>query len=115
MNAMEQLMQVVLERKAVYERGEADVENQSSYTCYLFSQGEDKILKKVGEECAETIIAAKNHDPVELQNEMADLLYHLAVLCAQENLPWRDVEEELLRRSQKIGNRKPQKHVDHNS
>lgn len=115
MNAMEELYKVVLERKAVYERGEADVQNQASYTCYLFSQGEDKILKKIGEECAETIIAAKNHSPLELQNEMADLLYHLAVLCAAKNVPWQAVEEELWRRSQKIGNLKPQKHVDHNS
>ena len=51
-----------------------------SYTDYLFKKGLDKILKKVGEETTEVIVAAKNSDPAELQYETADLLYHLMVL-----------------------------------
>src|SRR6266851_2517711 len=50
---------------------------EGSYTAYLFEQGLDKILKKIGEEAAETIIAAKNEDPSALAREAADLLYHL--------------------------------------
>ena len=59
MNALEELYEVVMSRKAMYENGEVDVESQKSYTCYLFSKGQDKILKKCGEECSETIIAAR--------------------------------------------------------
>ena len=57
-----------------------------SYTSYLFNEGLDKILKKVGEEAAETIIAAKNEDPDELASESADLLYHLLVLFVERGL-----------------------------
>ena len=53
---------------------------EGAYTTYLFEKGVDKILKKVGEEASEVIIAAKNRDPEELRNESADLLYHLLVL-----------------------------------
>ncbi len=112
MNALQELYEVVLSRKALYESGEIDIDSQKSYTCYLFAKGEDKILKKCGEECAETIIAAKNHDNEELKNEMADLLYHLMVLCAQQNLAWSDVEAVLEQRSHKIGNLKTFKNVD---
>lgn len=115
MNALQELYEVVLSRKAMYESGAVDVESQKSYTCYLFSKGQDKILKKCGEEFAETIIAAKNNDNEELKNEIADLMYHLMVLCAQQNLPWSEVEEVLAARSQKIGNLKTFKNVDHNS
>lgn len=59
---------------------------EGSYTTYLFEQGIDKILKKVGEESAEVIIAAKNHSKEELTYEAADLLYHLLVLLAQEDI-----------------------------
>src|SRR5258706_4530943 len=57
-----------------------------SYTSYLFDEGLDKILKKVGEESAETIIAAKNEDRNELVKETADLLYHLVVLLVERGL-----------------------------
>lgn len=80
-----------------------------SYTCYLFEQGLDKILKKCGEECAETIIAAKNADNPETVLEIADLLYHLVVLMAQQGITPLEIEAELEKRSQKIGNLK-QKH-----
>ena len=75
-NVLEDLYQVVLDRKAQYaSSGEsADEIKKKSYTCYLFSQGENKILKKCGEECTEMVIAAKNHDNNELKNEISDLL-----------------------------------------
>jgi phosphoribosyl-AMP cyclohydrolase / phosphoribosyl-ATP pyrophosphohydrolase len=72
-----------------------------SYTTYLFDQGLDKILKKVGEECAETIIAAKNDDRSALIKETSDLLYHLLVLFVDRGLTLEEVREELLRRSGK--------------
>jgi phosphoribosyl-ATP pyrophosphohydrolase/phosphoribosyl-AMP cyclohydrolase len=71
---------------------------EGSYTTYLFDQGLDKILKKVGEECAETIIAAKNDDRQALVNESADLLYHLLVLFVQRGLTLDEVRHELLSR-----------------
>ena len=85
---------------------------EGSYTCYLFEKGLDKILKKVGEECAETIIAAKNGVPAETVGEVSDLIYHLMVLLADQGIPLDDVMEELRRRSLKIGNLKPMKQVD---
>mgnify|MGYP000878033989 CR=1 FL=1 len=66
-----------------------------SYTTYLFNQGIDKILKKVGEECAEVIIAAKNPDKGELIYEISDLIYHLMVLMAEKNISLADVFKEL--------------------
>jgi phosphoribosyl-ATP pyrophosphohydrolase/phosphoribosyl-AMP cyclohydrolase len=69
-----------------------------SYTTYLFEQGADKTLKKVGEEAAETIVAAKNGDAAELASESADLLFHLMVLWRQQGLPAGEVWAELERR-----------------
>lgn len=69
-----------------------------SYTTYLFDKGLDKILKKVGEESAETIIAAKNEDPKQLVAETADLLYHLLVMLAARNIKLEDVRAELAQR-----------------
>ena len=74
-----------------------------SYTAALFSQGEDRILKKVGEESAEVIIAAKNGDRRELAGETADLLYHLLVLLAYRGLTPHDVFAELRRRRKEPG------------
>lgn len=71
---------------------------EGSYTTYLFAQGVDKILKKVGEETAETIIAAKNGDNAELRSESADLLFHLMVLWRQRSLDADEVWGELERR-----------------
>ncbi len=71
---------------------------EGSYTTYLFDQGLDKILKKVGEECAETMIAAKNDDRHALVSESADLLYHLLVLFVQRGLTLDEVQHELLSR-----------------
>lgn len=66
-----------------------------SYTEYLFQEGLDKILKKVGEESSEVIIAAKNQSPEEMTNEISDLLYHLIVLMVNENLEFDEVLNEL--------------------
>ncbi|MCM3872875.1 MAG: bifunctional phosphoribosyl-AMP cyclohydrolase/phosphoribosyl-ATP diphosphatase HisIE [Pyrinomonadaceae bacterium] len=72
---------------------------ENSYTTYLFEQGLDKILKKVGEESAETIIAAKNEDPDALVKESADLLYHLMVLLVERGVTLDEVSGELRARS----------------
>jgi phosphoribosyl-ATP pyrophosphohydrolase/phosphoribosyl-AMP cyclohydrolase len=71
---------------------------EGSYTTYLFEEGLDKILKKVGEESAETIIAAKNDDDTRLASEAADLLYHLLVLLVARGISLADVARELAQR-----------------
>jgi phosphoribosyl-ATP pyrophosphohydrolase/phosphoribosyl-AMP cyclohydrolase len=71
---------------------------EGSYTTYLFDKGLDKILKKVGEESAETIIAAKNDDPKRLVAETADLLYHLLVMLVARGVNLDDVRDELAQR-----------------
>ncbi len=106
-STLERLYAVVLDRKANPQEG--------SYTCYLFDKGLDKILKKVGEECAETIIAAKNDVPSDTVGEISDLIYHLMVMMAEKGIPLEDVLAELDRRSQKIGNLKQMKQVDKES
>ncbi len=106
-STLERLYAVVLDRKANPQEG--------SYTCYLFDKGLDKILKKVGEECAETIIAAKNDVPGDTVGEISDLIYHLMVMMAEKGIPLEDVLAELDRRSQKIGNLKQMKQVDKES
>lgn len=101
------LYQVVLERKAQPQEG--------SYTCYLFEQGVDKILKKVGEESSEVIIAAKNGENHDTANEICDLLYHLLVLMAEQCISVEEVNAILEQRRQKIGNLKQFHQTDHNS
>ena len=71
---------------------------EGSYTNYLFDKGIDKILKKVGEEATEIVIAAKNPDPEEIKYEIADFLYHVMVLMVEKGLSWDDVIEELSQR-----------------
>lgn len=68
---------------------------EGSYTNYLFDKGIDKILKKVGEECTELIIAAKNPNPEEIKYEMSDFLYHAMVLMVERGITWEDIVEEL--------------------
>ena len=97
-DTLKTLYEVVSDRKANPQEG--------SYTCYLFEKGLDKILKKVGEECAETIIAAKNDVSAETVGEISDLLYHLTVLMVEKGISLEDVLAELDRRSAKIGNLK---------
>ena len=106
-STLETLYGVVMDRKAHPQEG--------SYTCYLFDKGLDKILKKVGEECAETIIAAKNDVPADTVGEISDLIYHLMVMMAEKDIPLDDVLAELDRRAQKIGNLKQMKQVDKES
>lgn len=106
-DTLRSLYQVVLDRKSHPQEG--------SYTCYLFEKGLDKILKKVGEEAAETLIAAKNGNETETVGEIADLIYHLTVLMVAQEIPLTAVLEELDRRSQKIGNLKQFHSVDHES
>lgn len=62
-----------------------------SYTNYLFEKGLDKILKKVGEETSEVIIASKNKDKTEITNEISDLMYHLSVLMVERGVGWEDI------------------------
>jgi len=68
---------------------------EGSYTNYLFDKGIDKICKKVGEEAAEVIIAAKNNNPDEIRYEVADLIYHLTVLLVNQGLTWDEICLEL--------------------
>ncbi|WP_373228979.1 bifunctional phosphoribosyl-AMP cyclohydrolase/phosphoribosyl-ATP diphosphatase HisIE [Cohnella sp.] len=68
---------------------------EGAYTTYLFEKGLDKILKKVGEESAEVIIAAKNRDKEELRCEAADLIFHLMVLLREQGIPFDQVLQEL--------------------
>ncbi|CAN7207995.1 bifunctional phosphoribosyl-AMP cyclohydrolase/phosphoribosyl-ATP diphosphatase HisIE [Rossellomorea sp. LjRoot5] len=74
---------------------------EGAYTTYLFEEGVDKILKKVGEEASEVIIAAKNRDSEELKWEVADLLYHVLVLLREQKLPLEDVLGVLVERHNK--------------
>lgn len=74
---------------------------EGAYTTYLFEKGVDKILKKVGEEASEVIIAAKNRDSEELKWEAADLIYHLLVLLEEQKLPFADVLKVLNKRHDK--------------
>jgi phosphoribosyl-ATP pyrophosphohydrolase/phosphoribosyl-AMP cyclohydrolase len=93
LTTIERLVEVIKARKVEMPEG--------SYTTYLFSKGLDKILKKIGEESAETIIAAKNQSKSELTLESADLLYHLLVLFVNEGLEVESVLVELEKRAQK--------------
>lgn len=71
---------------------------EGSYTNYLFDKGIDKILKKVGEEATEIVIAAKNPEPQEIVYEISDFLYHMMVLMVERGVTWEDVVEELAQR-----------------
>ena len=83
----EHVYNTILDRKANPKEG--------SYTNYLFDKGIDKILKKVGEEATEIVIAAKNPNVEETKYEIADLLYHMMVLMAEKGLSWEDIITEL--------------------
>ena len=99
--------QTILARKEAREEG--------SYTCYLFDKGIDKILKKVGEESTEMVIAAKNGVKEETVGEICDLIYHTLVMMVDQGITPEDVEAELDRRAQKTGNLKQFHQVDKNS
>jgi len=87
---LHELYHVINDRKANPKEG--------SYTNYLFEKGQDKILKKVGEEAAETIIASKNNDKNELISEMSDLWYHCLVLLANHEVTPSELFAELQKR-----------------
>ncbi|WP_022763904.1 bifunctional phosphoribosyl-AMP cyclohydrolase/phosphoribosyl-ATP diphosphatase HisIE [Butyrivibrio sp. XPD2006] len=85
---------------AVYEviKDRKDNPREGSYTNYLYEKGIDKILKKIGEEATEMVIAAKNPNENEVIYEMSDFLYHMMVLMAVKNVSWEDITDELSRR-----------------
>lgn len=87
---LEREQAVVIDRKKHPEEG--------SYTNYLFDKGEDKILKKVGEEAAEVVIAGKNRDKDEISYEVADLIYHMTVMLVDNDMTWEDIYKEMERR-----------------
>ena len=87
---LERLMSVLRDR---YEK-----RPEGSYSAYLFNEGRDKILKKVGEEATEVVIAAKGESRERLVSELADLVYHVSALMVNEGVGWGDVYEELDRR-----------------
>lgn len=101
MREIEKLYQMASERREHPEEG--------SYTTYLFEKGVEKILKKVGEESTEVVLAAMKQDSEELVNEIADLMYHLAVLMVEQGITPEDVDRELERRSRKTGNKKAER------
>ena len=90
LKVFENVYKVIADRKAHPKEG--------SYTNYLFDKGIDKILKKVGEEATELVIAAKNPDPEEIKYEMSDLLYHAMVLMVERGVTWEDITAELANR-----------------
>ena len=87
---LEDVYKIILDRKANPKEG--------SYTNYLFEKGLDKILKKVGEESTEVILAAKNNNADDLKYEISDYIYHLMVLMAEKGITWEQVTQELSQR-----------------
>lgn len=90
MEVFQSVYDVIMDRKEHPKEG--------SYTNYLFEKGIDKILKKVGEEATEIVIAAKNPDVEEMKYEISDFLYHLMVLMAERGMTWEEVTKELIER-----------------
>lgn len=90
LKVFEDVYNVIADRKAHPKEG--------SYTNYLFDKGIDKILKKVGEEATEIVIAAKNPEPEEIKYEISDFLYHTMVLMVEKGVTWEDIVEELSQR-----------------
>ena len=92
-NIISTLYSVIEERKEKPEEG--------AYTTYLFNEGIDKILKKVGEEASEVIIGAKNSSKEEVIYETSDLVYHMLVLLGEMGISIDDIKEELYKRHSK--------------
>jgi phosphoribosyl-ATP pyrophosphohydrolase/phosphoribosyl-AMP cyclohydrolase len=88
---LDRLMKVLRDRQAK--------RPEKSYSTYLFNEGRDKILKKIGEEATEVVIAAKGQGGERMTSEIADLLFHLSVLLVDEGLDWSDVGAELAKRA----------------
>ncbi len=87
LQVFESVYETILDRKKNPKEG--------SYTNYLFDKGIDKILKKVGEEATELVIAAKNPNPEEIKYELSDFLYHAMVLMVERGVTWEDITREL--------------------
>ena len=87
LQVFESVYETILDRKNHPKEG--------SYTNYLFDKGIDKILKKVGEEATELVIAAKNPNPEEIKYELSDFLYHAMVLMVERGVTWEDITKEL--------------------
>jgi len=94
MQNMEDLYQLIAQRQKNPKKG--------SYTDYLFTEGLDKILKKVGEESTEVVVAAKNPDDDALVYETADLFYHVLVLLVQRGVSFDQIKTELAKREGKM-------------
>ena len=92
-----------------------DAQEEGSYTFYPFEQCIDKILKKVGEESTEMVIAAKNGEKDETVGEICDLIYHTLVMMVDQGITIEDVEAVLHKRAEKSGNLKQFHQVDKNS
>ena len=90
LKVFEQVFDVIKDRKVHPKEG--------SYTNYLFDKGLDKILKKLGEEATEIVIAAKNPNANEVKYEISDFLYHMMVLMAEKNVTWEEITTELAQR-----------------
>ena len=90
MRVFEDVYDVIKDHKANPKEG--------SYTNYLFEKGIDKILKKIGEEATEIVIAAKNPEKEEIKYEISDFLYHVMVLMVEKGVTWEDIVEELNQR-----------------
>jgi len=118
-DVIKDLYEVILSRR--------ESAQENSYTAYLFREGLDKILKKIGEESSETIIAAKSLEAAlagagfapdrraDLTDEVADLFYHLLVMLAERGIEWDEIETILTERTGKSGNLKRVKETDKNS
>ncbi|MBO5363641.1 MAG: bifunctional phosphoribosyl-AMP cyclohydrolase/phosphoribosyl-ATP diphosphatase HisIE [Clostridia bacterium] len=94
----EELQEFSLEGLVKLIEGRKTEKKEDSYTTYLFEKGTDKILKKVGEECTEVIIAGKADDKKETVYEIADLCYHVLVLMIQMGISLEDIHKELASR-----------------
>jgi phosphoribosyl-ATP pyrophosphohydrolase len=101
MNELEKQYASALERKQNPEEG--------SYTTYLYNKGLEKILKKVGEESSEVIIAALSQSNEDLVGEINDLAYHVIVLMVEKGITLEDVEAEMKRRAEKQHNLKAER------
>ena len=101
MEELNVLYETVMDRKASPEEG--------SYTSYLFGKGEEKILKKVGEECTEVIIASLSQSKEDLINEFCDLFYHMVVLMVEKGITLEEISAELECRSGKKHNLKAER------
>lgn len=100
-NILKQLYDIIEDRKKNQKGG--------SYTSYLFEEGLDKILKKVGEESSEVIIASKNNNTEEIVLEISDLVYHMLVLMVIQGIKIEDIASELEKRREKICNKKTER------